>query len=376
MRLSISCFILCSIFFISSCVPKDEGVTLHVDVAEAQAGSYSFFDYFDQVEIIPLEGACAISNGQYSDPQYLSVSKVGFFILDERSGSLYAFNEAGKNRGEIARRGRAESEFAMAYGIRTDDVKESVTVLDPRGNFYRYSYSGRFLGKEAIDGVVAVHNFCETEAGTLLFSLSDEDHLRLWRDGKCERIDYEPSLPLKHQFNASNPFLSIEGSVHYYEGLTGTVYSIENESCRTRAVYSWDFGRWGVNLKKLEDPGYDFLESLKNEFYDCVYPFLNMFCVGRVLVADVLYHNQEHSLFYDLKNGKSCLISEFEEGVRFKAQVEKDGVFYLLVEADSLSDYVNPNVLDENNLAIYESIRGSQVNPVILKYSGFHPVWR
>lgn len=356
-----------------SCVQHEEVTTLRVEINSSSDGTHSFFDFFEKVDIIPLEDSCLISNGQFSEPQYWAVSDSGYFVLDERNNNMFSFDTDGRYRGYIARKGRAGNEYTLAYGIQINDMLRTVTVQDPRGSFYRYDFSGRFIGKEKVEGLLAMQNFLDTSVGTFLFSSSEANPLYLWENDSLSAIRYSPSIPIKKgDYRAPFPFMCHEGKAFFYEGMTGEIYEIDKKSLLAELKYTWDFGRHNPDLARISRPGYDFLESLKNEFFNEVFPFLHIIRFGDTLVANVLFHNHENALFYDLETNKSFFIDKFKEGIRFKAHKEKDGSLYFMTDYESLDEFVSPLVLDEKNQKIYESMRGRQQNPVILRYSGFH----
>ncbi len=166
--------------------------------------------------------------------------------------------------------------------------------------------------------------------------------------------------------------MTIDGEVCYYEGMTGKIYAIDFKKGKTSVKYSWDFGRWNADLTKTTGAQYDFLKSLQNEFYDSVFPFLNILSVDGILIADVLFQGREHTIIVEPASGAACCIDIFSEGIRLKVSTERDGVLYQIVEPESLPEFINPKVLDQENRMKYEAvIAGSQSNPVLLKYHGF-----
>jgi hypothetical protein len=356
-----------------SCVQRKEATILRVDINPSSAGTCSIFDFFEKIDIIPLEDSCLISNGQFSEPQYWAVSDSGYFVLDERNNNVVSFDTSGHYRGVISRRGRAQNEYSLAYGIQINDISKTVKVQDPRGSFFRYDYSGRFVGKDKVKGLTAMHNFLETSTGTVLFSFSTDAHLYLWEDGSLSTIHYTPSVRInKGDYRAPFPFIHHESEAYIYEGMTGEIYEINRKTRQTELKYTWDFGQNNPDLSRISRPDYDFLESLKNEFYNEVFPFLHIIRFGETLVANVIYHNHENALFYDLETHKSVFINRFKEGVRFKAHKEKGGSLYFMTDVESLDEFASPLILDGHNRQIYESMQGRQKNPVIIIYRGFH----
>jgi len=362
--------ILLVVFVFPSCEALDEGEVLEVNILQLLKDKPSFFDFFEKVEIIPLDDSCLTSNGQYSEPQYFAVSDDGLFVLDERNFNVYSYDSAGRFRSVISRLGRAENEYSLAYGIRIDDQSGTLTVLDPRGNFFHYSQQGEFIEKERIGNEVAVHNFWKAEEGTLLFSSTDEKPLKKWDGTKVVDIPFSPAIPLKGTFNAPDPFMENEKGIYYYDGMSGSIYAIDMPSARIVPVWRWNFGAATADLSQIVRPEYDFMKSLEGSFYGSVFPFLNMMLWDNLLIADVLYNNREHSLFYDLYAKRAFFFDRFKEGIRFKAVAERDGVLYMLIEPEVLDEFVNAAVLDDENTSLLHAIQGKQTNAIILKYTG------
>lgn len=357
-------------FVIPSCVASEEGEVLEVNISQLLKDKPSFFDFFEKVDIIPLDDSCLTSNGQYSEPQYFAVSDDGYFVLDERNFSVYSYDSAGRFRSVISRLGRAENEYSLAYGIRIDDQSRILTVLDPRGSFYYYSQQGEFVGKERIGNEVAIHNFLKTEEGTLLFSSTDNKPLKKWDGAKVVDIPFSPTIPPKGAFNAPDPIMENDKGVYYYDGMSGSIYAIDLLSARISPAWKWNFGAATADLSQIKHPEYDFMKSLEGSFYGSVFPFLNMMLLDNVLIADVLYNNREHCLIYDLHAKKSFFFDRFNEGTRFKAVAKRDGALYMLLEPEALDEFVNAAILDDENTSLLHSIQGKQTNAIILKYTG------
>lgn len=351
-----------------SCSQKQDVEILHVDIDAGLKKEFSFFDIFDRLDIIPLADSCLISNGHYSEPQYFSVHDKGYIILDEKDGSSYSFDTEGTFLGVISRKGRARNEYDLAYGIQTT-TDGNLTVLDPRAHFYRYDADGIFLGKEQIEGMVAIHNFYERNDTAILFTASEKDNLHLWTKGRLTPVEYIPPVSLKGKFNAPFPFFEYGRNVFYYEGLTGNILKLNFSEGKTRKIYSWDFGRHTADLSVMETPDFDFLTSLSSSYYDCVFPFLNIVRVGDRLYATVLFHNEEHSLIFDLSRKEFSFFQLFKENVRFKFLTAKGNALFLLTEPEGLGEFVCDEILDDGNRAVMHSITQDRTAPVILKYT-------
>ena len=311
------CYCVLLLTIIACDYSVDKSIVLKVDVTTASSNIYSFFDFFERVDLIPIDNVYLISNGQFSEPQYFSVWENGFIILDEKNGGLYSFDKNGRFQKRLSERGRANNEYTLAYGIQTNNQTGTTTVLDPRCNLYRYQVDGEFIGKERIEGIIAVHNFIEKNGTSILFTASEKENLHLWNEGELITIDYNPAISPKGRFNAPYPFIEHNGVIYYYEGLTGSIYELNLSSALAEKRYSWDFGKHNIKISRLKESDNDFLTSLSGDFYNCVYPFLNLLWIRDVFIAGVLFHNTEHVLFYNTKNGASYLISQFKEGIKF-----------------------------------------------------------
>ena len=184
------------IFSISACT-NDGSIVLSLNIDAPECRNKSFCDYFSKVEIIPLEDSVILSNHQFSEPQYFAVTDESFFVLDERTNSVFRFDSAGRFIEETSRRGRGPGEYSLAYAIRTDEGSNTLRVLDPRGSVYYYDItaSSRFVSSEEIDGVLAVQNFVQAGEKVILYNVFQFSDSRL---SQKNDINFTPKWERQH----------------------------------------------------------------------------------------------------------------------------------------------------------------------------------
>lgn len=328
-----------------SCNMNHPSPCLNVDIDCRLEEGTSFFDWFQNVRAVPLDKDLIISNGKFSEPQYYDISDSTLYILDVRSNNTYSFDLNGKYKKTIAKRGRGAGEYTLAYAIRISQSGKCVKVLDPRGSIYSYSES--FEGSEQIEGLRAVHNFIEVGKKTVLFSSAEEPYLWILEDGISRPVRYDSTFPLKGQFNAPDPFISCQDDrLYYFEAFSGNIFELDFENDCAEPVYSWDFGKHNSEVVDMSDSTIDFFDYLKGESFEKVFPFLNMVMAGDCIFANVLFHNEEYSLFYNLSTKESAFFKKFKEGIEMKVSLYKNGRLYAIIEPEFLDNYVNDSIFN------------------------------
>lgn len=170
-------------------------------------------------------------------------------------------------------------------------------------------------------------------------------------------IGYNPHCNIKYAYNAPEPFILDCGQLYYFEGFSGNVFCLNDEHTRMEKLYYWDFGKHTSKAYKENFKKIDFAQYLKESSYEKVFPFLSMLKVNNLIYADVLFHNEEHSLFYDINTGESRFFQSFKEGFKFKASKVWNGNLYLVVESDSSDDYGVKNHEDGRTYVIKYNLR-------------------
>jgi len=319
---------------------KDDGLKLVMDIDNCLSISISFQDIFSTLDIIVLDPKHPLPFGKYSEPQMWSISNDGFFFLTDK-GQIMHYSLSGEFIAEYDEHGRGPGEFLMAYAMRLNERCDELTIIDPRGNLFEYSVSDSllFLKKEVVPNVLSIHNAYPIGDDWLLYSPSEEDVFHLWDGEKLCDVKYSPNCNIKYSFNASEPFFYDRDTMYYYEGYSGNIFRLSADMRRMDRSFYWDFGPHTSSAGKVDFRKVDLFQYLKNDSYEKIFPFLNILKYNDVIYANVLYHNEEHSLFYDIKTNNSFFFKEFKEGYKFKADKVWNNSMYFVVESEYLKDY-------------------------------------
>lgn len=287
-----------------------------------------------------------------------AVGDDGFYFLTDR-GVIKHYDHSGSFVAEYDKHGRGPGEFLMAYAMRLDDCSKMMTVLDPRGNLYHYSTmdSLEFVSQEVIPDVVAVHNICQFGKDWLLYSCSDREVFRIWNGNSVSEVRYRHKGGIKYSFNASEPFIVNAGDLYYYEGFSGDIFALDEDEPEMEMRYWWDFGKYTSKAYTEDFRKTEFSQYLKEKSYSEVFPFLHMLKSGSILYADVLFCNEEHSLFYDIDTGESLFFRSFKEGYRFKASKVWNGCLYLVVESEYLEEFGVEDPVNSNTCIIKYTLK-------------------
>ena len=352
--------------------PKDGSRVLHVDIDSALEEQVSVFDICSKIEIIPLSTDAMISNGMYSAPQSLVVCEDNLFILDDKSQNIVCFSTLGEYVKTFNKRGRGHGEYTMAYGM-TEDPGEVLSILDPTGRIFRYSINDSltFLDVKRIKGLKAIHIMSDLVDGhRALYSYSEDNLLSILDDkGKAQPVTYHIDKRIKNRHFSRNPFFLYNSSLFVFDSIDGSSYEVDCTSHTVFPRYKWDLGKYKTKVHHIaRQKKEDFYEYLKTQSYNRVYPFLSIMSYGDKIYAEVILHNTEYMIVYDLETNKSSFFCETLEHVHFKPGVLRGNEMYLLVEPQYLSRFVNEKVVDKENMKRLSTVSDSS-NVVLIKYS-------
>lgn len=334
---------------LSGCKSQGEGVKLVMDIENCLSKEISFQDIFSSLDVIVLDPKHPLPFGKYSEPQMWSISNDGFFFLTDK-GQIMHYSLSGEFIGEYDKHGRGPGEFLMAYAMRLNEQDNELTIIDPRGNLFEYYVSDSlvFNKKEVVPNVLSIHNAYPIDEEWLLYSAADENVFHIWDGEVLRNVKYSPICNIKYSFNASDPFFYDRDTLYYYEGYSGNIFKLSADMKRMKRSYYWDFGSHTSRAEKVDFRKIDLLQYLKSDSYEKVFPFLNVLKHNNMIYANVLYHNEEYSLFYNTLTQSSMFFKEFREGDRFKADKIWNNSMYSIVEAEYLKEYGVNSPMEES----------------------------
>jgi len=377
----------------SACKNSQKEGVLTIDVNKEITKSLD--DYISHIEIIPLETTDeALLQNYWKVIEYNDK-----FYVQDRSNGLYVFNNKRKYISKIGSHGNGPGEYIYIADFQINPFTENIEILEPLGRVKVYDLSGEYL-----------YYYGERYQEVSYFYIIDDD-LVLFSHNSCS-----PTLNLysRKADTVIRSFLSFERDfmifrpvrtdAHYYvyndelyihHGYTNEIYKFENN--RLSPVLKLDFGN---NNFSIHDYPWEFAESDKEvgkDFVDrkYVYAFRQDFENDKYLMKQFCYRydilllvydklNNEYEILHDLQdcirymledishygNYLSDILPEAEEtGTRLPPLLNWDsGNEYTLgcINSQTRARYINPNILDEENLKKYNNIDLND-NPALVK---------
>lgn len=354
---------------------ENSSVVIHVDLEKEDKVSSK--DVFSSIRIIPLETdltEAGISSFRYK----LAVTDNAYYVLDQRSCKIICFDSEGKWLQTSDKRGRGKGEFLMSSDFRYDDTDSTLLVLDPRGIVYKYSLEDGlpFISQTIFDADPrAAHSLLPVGGDEyLVFSNSDEHHIftinTVLQECKAFRYDYHRWLFATPYSYTGSPFLSDNGSVYYYEGLDGSLYTVNTAELSIDKILSWDFGKYQFDVNKLE-PGKEveqYVQFWNDNSGRWATPVHIALVSEKVVLATFFFDNSWRNLVYYRETNECKYFTKFEEGGRFDIGRQYDGRGYLLIPSEYLSQFVNEKMVsDTASIAAINNTRGTDAY-VLIEY--------
>ena len=347
---------------------------LSVDLT--QTNPPSVFDIFAKIEIIPLETTDSSLIGGTGDI-LVSIYNNQYYIYDDRTESLYCFDEHGKFVRKIGNKGPGPEEYAYVMGFNINKYKDVIEILS-FGYLYTYELSGKFVSKIELP---------ETDFPFLGMGILN-DSIRLFskmpRNGEDQLYIYSvQSNTIVNSFYQENPvvrFITQRGykyndSLYSCHPLVNKVFKINQQGLEI--VYAWDFGALNPEQTKFEKDievkGERLIQMYRSAQIKGIYvlQFQNDKYYYTYFSRFVNYDKVLHTnVFYDKRNHKKFVFENFKEDVHFKPIMWNDDYALATLLPDfSLNKFkaIDPSILDEENRQKLEAMKEDD-NPFIIKY--------
>lgn len=390
--LSLILFLLGATFTACNNSQVEKGV-LSIDVNKQITKSLD--DYISHIEIIPLE-----TTDEALLQNYWKVIEHNdkIFILDRSSG-LYVFDNNGKYLSKIGNLGNGPGEYIYIADFQINPFTENIEILEPLGKVKVYSIDGEYL-----------YHYGERYQEVSYFYIIDEDLVLFSHNS------FSPALNLYSRkansvitsfFTLDRDFLifrPLMTDAHYYVfnnelyihyGYMNEIYRFDNNELIP--VLQLDFGEHNF---RIDDYSWEYAESdmeILSDFTDrkYVYGFRQDFETRRYLLKQFCYRYDILLLIYDKLKNEYEILCELEDCIRYmltdvrhysdylsnilpKAEETgtrlpellnwDSGKEYALgcINSQTRARYINPKILDEDNLKRYNNISLNN-NPALVK---------
>ena len=337
----------------------------------------SLFDIFEKAELIPLE--------TNHESLIREVTKVKhhrdfFYLLDDRQGALFFFDNKGQYIDKIHRIGNGPGEYQMIYDFFIDTLQSQIGMLSPFGSVFYYDLHGDFIKRTDLPSPPPNYrqvellpcNNCifwsfvgttkwdalniasmETGEKTVSFAYDESYHLSSWTRQVFHRDE--------------------KGNVYFIRGFSHEVFMVTPDSLKV--AYAWDFGNNTFDIKEYKLPvstnhsldSYKFYQSFMNGEISNSYHFYLQDQTNLYYYAYLRFGlDKRKHIFYNKKTNKYHFFERTVEGVSINIPVLITDEFMLaeldFMEKEAIAPYLFSEE-DKSKLANFKE----EDNPCLVK---------
>ncbi len=340
-----------------------------VDLKKPQQAS--IFDYFKHIELIPLETSNDVLIGKIG--KFIEHQN-RYYILDVPPGGqfiVYAFDATGKFIFKIDKRGKGPGEYTDLSDIIFNPFTGNIDLLNPWGFILSYDLSGNHVKtstRVTNAELLVVHRLIALSEKMYVFLSERRQPFQViyydMEENKILHQEYEKNPVL--QKYSHDPFYEYHGQWYFYDSFDNETYELGPNSLVK--AYSWDFGKFTYDAKKMVFPN----EDPKIVLHQFPYLMSVQGQNNRYVMAQIRLPDEERyaNLIYDKSTQDCKYIGNFTESVEFRPLLVTNEYVLCRCYHGELDKYVNEEMLDETNRQKLEAlmkVRG-ELNPVIIKY--------
>ncbi|RHJ86545.1 6-bladed beta-propeller [Parabacteroides sp. AM08-6] len=375
------CTLLLPIFFFS-CNNKEEaggGQTLKVDL-DTPYDELSFFDIFESVDVVPLETTDSSLIGEISKIDFY---KNQFYILDERTMSVFRFNRDGRYCDKIARHGKGPGEYSDLTDFSINRETNQIELLSAYGGLHIYDMDFNHVRdlKLTDPKLYPVHKFANVSSDLRVFlSYFKEYRLKLHseKQNKVIKEFYKRPVFLAEEsvMFTTNFMFEKEGDVVYFNQASDyNLYEITPDTCKIRQT--WDFGEHNYSISTLPS---DWKYQQYSDYFwkDMVDKKKVFFFISNMdnlsyQIAKFSYEKKNVTVIYDKKSSKYIKMLSFKENVLFPhySKFKNDSLLISTLEfsfhgvEEMLNYCVNSEIIGKNRFNELLSAK-EDTNPYVL----------
>lgn len=365
-------FTLAILLCLLSCKPAVEQTDASARIDLKNITTPSFYDYFSQMEVIPLE---TNDSSLINNMTKIIHRNNHFYILDRETKRIVVFDDNGKFLEEINKLGIGPGEYSEIADFGFNDFTGELELLVPMGGILRYDSTGKeFKGKFLFpDGIPAVHYFMPMEKDVyLLFSESrDGKKMLVYNVQRNEILTEMYDIPRFILFNtiyhhSYSPFYVLNNQIHFVQGYNGDVYTIGKESMDLK--YHWDFGKQNFSIEGLPERNMEYyLKYMRTTGAKYANAFTAYGENSHYFITYFLYNQKTYTLIYDKQQKEAKIFNQFQEGNRVSLFFLDEKAFYGYIDPGWS---ITPNIIEQMDEKFKEKFADMKTddNPYIIKY--------
>ena len=297
-----------------------------------------------------------------------------YYALDvyRQRYTVYVFDESGKFLFRIGKYGQGPGE----YYVFLDDMlinpfTGNIDLLSAWGLIFTYDLSGKHVKTSlqftnSSDDFVfhAAYYFIALDEKTYVF-YSPFDQYRIFYYDMNEMKIIRQEFEEKSFTRLITSFYEYRGQWYFYRSYSSETYEILPDSLDY--AYSWDFGKFNYDIKKISE------NSAHNQETDNRLPYRfqlqgqnNLYVIAEIRIKN----DVPAYLIYNKSTHTCTFIQRFKESVNFRPNVVTNEYVLSFCRHGELSNFVTDEMLDESNRQKLEILRNEkdEMNPTIIKY--------
>jgi hypothetical protein len=358
------------ILLCSSCgkTTTEKKHAIKVDFSNSE--QVSVFDYFKSIELIPLETNDDVIIG---DLRKIIYYQDRYYTFDAKQHIINVFDTNGKFIFKIAKRGQGPGEYPSLEDININNAG-NLELLCPYGFIYEYDLLGKFIKQTRIssDYIHAVHGLISLDKNIrVFFAAGHHPYRAIYYDvneKKILREEFEEHDILGSTF-CYDSFYQYNGDYYFYRPCCLDVYKVGKE--KFEISYTWDLGEFNRDIKKAhfseeaKKNAYKSFEEIEEQF---PYYFSIMGENNKYVIAYGKINGKFVSIIYNKSDQKSWCIDKFTESISLLPIIVSNEYVLSRCNPDEMNQYLTESMLDETNKKIFNDLKNSDDNPVIIKY--------
>jgi hypothetical protein len=329
----------------------------------------SVFDYFQSIELIPLETRNESLIGQIRKILYYNDR---YYTQDRQQHIVHVFDKNGKFLFKIDKRGQGPGEYPFLDDIYINPYTGRLELLCAMGFIYDYDLDGNFLEMYRVTDshLRAVHGMIALSEDITVFYAAFEPHKVVYYDMHKKKIIHEEFEEERKLGSFTRDcFYRYNNQYHFFAPFNNRVFTVGRD--HLEEAYTFDFGpynRKGIVLSQAARQNNPplFIDEV-NAHYPC-----KIFTLGqnhKYVISQIAFKGVVGNLIYDKSVQKCSYIPTFLESVRLPSDMVTDEYVLGYCNPGELEEYLTEDMLDESNRKLYnELIHAAESNPIIIKY--------
>ena len=384
MKKNIYIFIVIGIILVSACkgTKTEESNMDIIEIDLDQAKQISFTEWFDSIQIVPLETTDqSLIKGYFGLPDQVIFYGDLIYIFDEQLRHILVFDNNGKFINSTSHlRGQGPSEYTGVADFDVNDLTGNLIISNPPTEIIIYNTDLEFVsrhdmsnnlwpvsGIKLISNDIALFYNSRKEDNELVnvFSIKENKVIKkicpIENGGKAKRTI---STRLNYNFYKINDTLCFiprfsHNQVFYYDPVKVEFFPRMEFKIKQNAFSS-------SKLSQNQNDSYYNIDILKSNDYAFLYDIKE---TDRYYFSSILYREKTYINKYDKVTGKNQVIDLpfLERQTLSPDMLIKDNVLYQFIPApDAGFDVRNIKHLSEKNIRILENMSEDD-NPCIVK---------